>query len=102
MVEIVLHKLNGMESRIGDRVGLLLEDFRKEIRLELHQEIRNLVPGGDIEGHRKSHESMIESATRWQQFRFGMFEHIAKTVGLAIVVFVAVAVWDSFKKRVGQ
>lgn len=101
-MDLLVHKIVGLESRIGDRVGVLLEDFKKELRLELHEEIRLLVPNGDVEGHRKAHESMIAAADRWQRFRYSMFEHVAKTIGLAIVLFIAVAVWDAVKKGLTQ
>lgn len=101
-IELLMHRVADMETRISERVSLLLEDFKKEIRKELHAEIKNLVPNGDIEAHRRTHECMIESANRWQRFRFSLFEHIAKMVGVALVVFISAAIWDALKRGVGQ
>jgi len=99
-LELLVHKIVGLESRIGDRVGLLLEDFKKELRLELHNEIRQLVPNGDVESHRKAHESMIASANRWAHFRYVIFEHVAKAAALGTTIYVALAIWEHFKRGV--
>lgn len=101
-IELLIRRVADIETHINEHISLLLENFKKEIRKELHDEIKNLVPNGDIEAHRRIHEYMIESANRWQRFRFSLFEHIAKMVGVAIVVFISAAVWDAIKRWVGQ
>lgn len=101
LMEMLVHKVVGMESRIGDRIGLMFSEMKQELKNELKAELREefklVVPNGDIEGHRKAHEDMIKSASRWENFRYAIFEHIAKYVGLAVLIYVCLTLFDNFK-----
>lgn len=98
LLEMLLHKVTGMESRIGDRFALELDSFKKDIRLELQEELKRLVPDGDIEKHRRQHEEENQSSARWANFRFALFEHLAKAGAIGIAVYIGMAVWDYFKR----
>lgn len=67
---------------------------------ELTSLIKSAVPNGDIEGHRKAHESLIKTATRWEDFQFKLFTGIVEKGGWAVVLGVAYAVWSWIKEQV--
>lgn len=63
---------------------------------ELREDLRNAFPGGDIHGHRRYHDTVIE----WRELRNKMLREvlvgIAKFGTLGLVVWIGVALWKAF------
>ena len=98
LVEMLLHKVGGMEARITQLFTERIDELRKELRQELHNELKNLVPDGDVAGHKLAHEIMIKNATRWEGFKYSVLEHITKTVMLAFLIYLGVSMFEYFRR----
>ena len=111
----------GPERRIKqlteDRVALMIEEAVDEsmtkheakmtamIRNEfntLQDLIKSAFPNGDPHGHRIAHEKAIASAGKWDKLKDGILEKLLTGGMWAMVVFVALSVWDRIKNEASR
>lgn len=63
----------------------------------MHQEVKAAFPAGDIEGHRRYHQAIIE----WSELRNKIVREVLINAGkvgfIGGLVWVAVAIWHAFK-----
>lgn len=78
-----------------------MERMNKEL-LAVSAAVKMAFPGGDIDGHRRYHEILIEREEHRQQFRRGVLLHLAKTSTWAcivgIIVFLAPVVRNAIRE----
>jgi len=66
------------------------------LRKEVH-DLRRAFPGGDPEGHRRYHESLIERLELRNSMIRAALVQAAKVGGLGAIGWVAYALWTAFK-----
>lgn len=78
-------------------------DRLSETQRELQQAVREIAsgfPGGDPDGHRRYHESVIE----WRELRNKMVRdalaQASKVGGMAAIGWLAYAIWTAFKMEI--
>lgn len=85
------------EISILRRLELALDDNTAKT-----EKLLTAFPGGDCEGHRRYHESVIE----WQELRNKMVREAlvkaAQASGLIAFGWIALALWQAFKLTVKQ
>ena len=79
------------------------QDMRAFIKAqfdELNKLIRSAFPDGDPAGHRRAHEAGIRSAERWTKIKLSVMEKVITGGVWGLVVFLALAAWEHFKRGV--
>jgi hypothetical protein len=70
-------------------------------RLEaIQKSLKEMAPHGDIDGHRKYHEALIEAQKRRVKIYDAIIEKTLTALLWAAIVAVCVAVWHEFQDRV--
>lgn len=100
--EMLQHRFSSMETSLNSHIKDQFQQMKEDLREELKYDIKALVPDGDIERHRRDHEEENNSKKRWANFRFGLFEHVVKAGALGFAIYMALAIWDYFKRGVNQ
>ena len=67
---------------------------------QMHKMFSDAFPDGDPHGHRMYHERSIKTADQWSKFKMGLVDKLAAGGAWAILGFVALALWDYFKREV--
>lgn len=86
------------ENRTGELSMLVissLERMREDIA-GLRETIESVVPGGDIEGHRRYHEALIAAQLKRAKMFDAIIEKSIVSLVWAGVVAVATAVWHHY------
>lgn len=63
-------------------------------------DLHKAFPGGDWDGHRRYHETMIEKAKARGMFYQELTTHLVKGGAWALIVFLAWASWQAIKTKV--
>lgn len=92
------HRLRAMEDRIKKHI----DDRVNELRMEVREDIKALVPDGDVAGHKAAHVSMINSAKRWDQFKFDVLKHVVQFGSVMLAGYLGMVLWDAFKRGVNN
>lgn len=102
------------EALTEDRVALMIQEAvgkalsTHEQHLTLHmdkqfallrQSFSDAFPGGDPHGHRIAHEKAIANANWWEKAKGDAFSKVASAGVWAVVVFLAIAVWEHIKQE---
>lgn len=66
----------------------------------LRKSFAEAFPGGDPHGHRIAHERQIANASWWDKTKSDAFAKLASAGLWAIVVFLAIGVWEHVKNEV--
>jgi len=66
----------------------------------LRQTFTDAFPGGDPHGHRLAHEKAIAKAGWWDKVKSDAFAKTASLGLWAVVVFLAIGVWEHIKNEV--
>ena len=56
-------------------------------------------PDGDLDGHRRYHELLIEEALERKKMRSAIFIHVAKSSTWALILGLLAVLWIGFKKK---
>lgn len=75
------------------------EALQREI-LALSAAVKTGFPDGDLDGHRRYHELLIEEALERKRMRSAIFIHVAKSSTWAVIVGLLVLLWVGFKERI--
>jgi len=65
---------------------------------ELRQTLIDMAPHGDIDGHRKYHEALIEAQKRRVKIYDAIIEKTLVALLWAFIAFIALAVWHEFER----
>lgn len=68
----------------------------------IQQSLKDMAPHGDIDGHRKYHEALIEAQKRRVKIYDAIIEKTLTALLWAAIVAVCVAVWHEFQDRVAD
>ena len=98
-----------------DRVALMiqkavttaLDEHEKQLKAHMDKQFAQLqssfdsaFPNGDPHGHRLAHETEIRSASEWDRIKTEALNKVITGGVWALVVFLALAIWDRFKHEV--
>lgn len=76
------------------------EMLRKEM-LALSASVKTAFPDGDMDGHRRYHEILIEEALERKKMRNAIFIHVAKSSTWAVIAGLVVLVWIGLREKMG-
>ncbi|CAP41334.1 hypothetical protein [Bordetella petrii] len=63
--------------------------------------VKTAFPDGDLDGHRRYHELLIEEALERKRMRSAIFIHVAKSSTWAVILGLLAVLWIGFKKKLG-
>lgn len=75
------------------------EALQREI-MALSAAVKTGFPDGDLDGHRRYHELLIEEALERKRMRSAVFIHVAKASTWAVIVGLLALLWAGFKERI--
>lgn len=101
----VVVALDALRDEIGQRHTentSTLEMLEKKVDLAIQgvDDLHKAFPGGDWEGHRRYHETLIAKAEARARLYEKLLEELTKKGLLALFALVAVAVWQYIKSKV--
>ncbi|WP_026641109.1 hypothetical protein [Bordetella petrii] len=76
------------------------EALQREI-MALSAAVKTGFPDGDLDGHRRYHELLIEEALERKRMRSAIFIHVAKSSTWALILGLLAVLWIGFKKKFG-
>jgi hypothetical protein len=103
------------EAMTEDRVKLMIQEavqtaltaHEQHLMLHMDKQFAGLrhafseaFPGGDPHGHRLAHEKAIAKAGWWDKVKSDAFAKTASLGLWAVVVFLAIGVWEHIKSEV--
>ena len=74
--------------------------LQREI-MALSAAVKTGFPDGDLDGHRRYHELLIEEALERKKMRSAIFIHVAKSSTWALILGLLAVLWIGFKKKLG-
>lgn len=83
-------------DHINERFDAIEQSFSKALE-DLRAEALAGFPNRDPQGHRVYHEAEIERAEFYSKLRKEVLFHIVKAAGLAVTIFIGVALFNAVK-----
>lgn len=87
----------------GEELVEVIEDMAGDIH-DIKTSVQTLTdaafPGGDIEGHRRYHELIIERNAEMRRLRIAIQEKTISGLIWAALVFVGLSVWHTIKQKI--
>lgn len=96
--ESVSEALGKSESRIMAHFDVKAGQFHTA----LQKMITDAFPGGDLRRHHDYHEREENDARRWEKLKAGIVENTLKGGAWALLVFIAMSIWEHVKALVAK
>jgi hypothetical protein len=75
-------------------------DALEAAQIKLRADINDLVPGGDVDGHRMYHAGLIEEQLDRKKMRQAVIEKTLTALIWAVIVGVFIALWHELQNQV--
>lgn len=92
-----------MDTEMKELMGAVdkLDDRMTDAEIAI-QKLYTAFPGGDVEGHRRYHDAMIEKTAEMRRLRIAIQEKTISGLIWAFIVGAAVMAWNSFLHFIGK
>ncbi|MFM0638088.1 hypothetical protein PQQ63_15405 [Paraburkholderia metrosideri] len=103
--QAVVAAVDGLRDEIGQRhvenTSTLQElDVKVNVAIDRIDDLHRAFPGGDWEGHRRYHETLIEKAEARTKFYDDLRAELAKKGMWALIALLGLALWQYVKSKV--
>lgn len=96
----ILAALEAMQASADRNQDAKYDSLHKEM-VALSAAVKTAFPDGDLDGHRRYHEILIEEAMERKRMRSAIFIHVAKSSTWAVIAGLVVLVWIGLKEKIG-
>ncbi|WP_322070997.1 hypothetical protein [Paraburkholderia bannensis] len=101
----IVQAIDGLRNDIAQRhsenvTSLEVTERKVDEVIRRVDELHKAFPGGDPDGHRRYHETLIERAEARTKFYNDLRAELAKKGLWALLALIGIAVWQYFKSKV--
>lgn len=93
------HHFDSRLNRIDDRIDELNTTIKDAV-VDMKQATTAGFPNGDASAHKQVHEGYIKKAEQVQKIKNEVITHTLKGIVWAVVVFIAISVWNYVTSQV--
>jgi hypothetical protein len=101
----IVEALDGLRDDLAQRhsenvTAQSITDKKVDEAIRRIDDLHKAFPGGDWDGHRRYHETLIERAEARTKFYNDLRAELAKKGLWALLALIGIAVWQYFKSKV--